>query len=394
MEVAEQAAVLRNADLATLLERLEHLNSLKLDAVVPSSKMYVNSDGRLVLLDVEGTDVETVATTTPRFDRQIAKKLGIPPKYASRMRESHPELYAVNVNEWLERDRRRFLIRSYRNGHVEARALLSNTYKMIDNLSVLDNSLRAIEDAGIEIKVLNSDLSESSMYLKLDAPNVTVDAEPIIHQFDTRFTGDHTGYRSGKLDTRVSAGIVIRNGETGGAALSLAPRVTFLVCINGYVFNLDSLREVHLGKRLDAGIIEWSDETRKANADLVSLQTRDAVRAFVNEDYLQGKVNEFVEVGETPLEHPNECVTNVCNEIGLSEERRNAILNHFARTGDTSRFGVVQAITRYAQDEPVPDVANDLEVAAVDILPKLERLDVGKIIERRRRRRDDDTDDV
>ena len=55
----------------------------------------------------------------------------------------------------------------------------------------------------------------------------------------------------------VFAGFVITNSETGCGAFSLTPRLVVQVCRNGMTITRDAMRVVHLGERLDQGVVTW-----------------------------------------------------------------------------------------------------------------------------------------
>lgn len=59
----------------------------------------------------------------------------------------------------------------------------------------------------------------------------------------------------------VFAGFVISNSETGHGSFSIIPQITIQVCDNGMTFTRDAMREVHLGGRLQDGVIRWSSDT-------------------------------------------------------------------------------------------------------------------------------------
>jgi hypothetical protein len=106
----------------------------------------------------------------------IAEKLAIPIAYLRRMAEDNVDLYDTNVNSWLARTDRRFLIRCLRNdaGHGVVRAFLSDSYYRIDNLDVLMAALSGIRDAGMSVEVAGCDLTDRRMYLRVVSPEVRV----------------------------------------------------------------------------------------------------------------------------------------------------------------------------------------------------------------------------
>jgi hypothetical protein len=142
------------------VELLRGQHAAKLDVVTAAANLHA-ADGRLhvagapheLTLDgVTRTDAQLLPTTAA--DNQIAKKLDIPPQYLRRVKEHHLGLYDANVNGWLAHDpQRRFLIRGLAAGEGETgvmRALLSDQFRIVDNLDVLMSALGGIRQAGAQ----------------------------------------------------------------------------------------------------------------------------------------------------------------------------------------------------------------------------------------------------
>ena len=136
--------------------------------VAPATAIHARA-GQLVVEDaapVLGPDGVTMTaggyTPTDICDSGIADKLGIPAAYLRRLREHKPGLYDANVNGWLEGDDRRFLLRCLRGvpeGSGEARAFLSDGYKIIDCLDVLLAALDGVRQSGFPVQVDGCDLT-------------------------------------------------------------------------------------------------------------------------------------------------------------------------------------------------------------------------------------------
>lgn len=86
-------------------------------------------------------------------DGGIANKLGITSQYLRQMREEHLELLDHNVNTGLaDEPTKRYLIRTLRSVGDQlgiARAMLSEKYKITDNLDVLMAALKGIRRTGV-----------------------------------------------------------------------------------------------------------------------------------------------------------------------------------------------------------------------------------------------------
>ena len=129
----------------------------------------------------------------------IAAKLDIPVRYYRRMRASAPWLLDANVNQWLAEQEGRYLVRALTDGRGGGivRALLSDTYGIINNLDVLmamlDGLQQATRDAGPGdagpgdadpgdgapgVEITSCDLTPNRMYVAVRANTVTAAAEP------------------------------------------------------------------------------------------------------------------------------------------------------------------------------------------------------------------------
>jgi hypothetical protein len=156
----------RNLQLGQLVALLRDQSTRRLDVKAGSGAMRA-AGGRLVL---DGTEPELgpdgVTMTAGVYEPNdianagLADKLGIPAAYLRRLAVEYPDLYDENVNGWLARTDRRFLVRVLRNqaGGGIARAVLSTKYARIDNLDVAMSALEGIRRADAAVDVVACDL--------------------------------------------------------------------------------------------------------------------------------------------------------------------------------------------------------------------------------------------
>jgi hypothetical protein len=395
----------RNADLSTLADMLRNQQVRKIDVVAPATSI-VAKDGMIVvkgtepILDSDGVTMgDGVYQPTAVFDEGVAEKLGIPVAYLRKMRVERPDLYDANVNGWLhgrkplmrgtsfdkaeviregvEPDGRSFLFRGFKGEDGETgigRALLSNSYKIVDNLDVLTAALTGIRQAGVDASVVQCDLSDRRMYVKIAAPGVMAYAPELLAGYRNPLGGDqsaaaearwrqHSGYAPGE-EPVVFAGFVIANSEVGNGAFSITPQITVKVCKNGLTISKDVLRAVHLGGKQDDGVVRWSDETQRLTVELVTSKTADAVKTFLDVDYVKAVVASLTETASKPVD-PLTTVQAVGKRLQFDKATTDGILDHFIRGGQITAGGVMQAVTSYAQTVDSPDAAFDLEAAAV-----------------------------
>ncbi|GHC88606.1 DUF932 domain-containing protein [Streptomyces flavofungini] len=368
----------RNANLNDLYALLESQQARKLDVVLPASAMRAQQ-GQIVVQGVEAMITDTGVTRadgiyrpTAVADEGIADKLRIPIAYLRRMRTENVPLLDSNINEWLRQEpERRFMLRAFRGeqppeaapGEGVARALLSDSYKRIDNADLLFAALEGVQNSGHPVQITGCDLTNRRMYVRVESELVAVQARELLRGYRSPFNG-----ASGDELPLVSAGFVISNSEVGAGACTITPRAVFQVCTNGLTVAKDVMRAVHLGGKQDEGVISWSDETQTRTLALITSKVTDAVRTFLSEDYVRTKVAEIETAAGKELAEPTKAIEDVTKALSISAETKDLILSHFVRGGQMTAGGVMQAVTSAAQTLSDADQAAALEAHALPAL--------------------------
>lgn len=355
----------RNASLGELAALLQDEHHRKLDVVAPASTIRAE-DGRLIIQgtahELSPTGVTTRAGAfrpTGVCEAGIAEKLGIPVGYLRKVRTEAPELWDANVNGWLDRTDRSFMVRTLLpgdQGEGIARAMLSTGYRIIDNLDILTAALDGVRSAGVDVRIDSCDLSDKRMYVRIIADQVRAYAPKLLRNYRSPFTGDR-----GADNPVVFAGFEISNSETGCGAFTITPRLVVQVCNNGMTITRDAERNVHLGGRHDDGVVKWSNETVERVLKVVTSKTADAVRTFLRESYVQEQLHRIESTAGTPITNPEETITTVSKALRFNEDTRAALFNHFIAGADVTAGGVLHAVTSVAQTLPDADEAHDLE---------------------------------
>jgi len=363
----------RNATLTDLAALLRDQQARKVDIVAPAAAIRA-AGGRLVIdesapvLRPDGVTMTSGAyTPTDVCDQGVADKLGIPAAYLRRLREHKPGLYDVNVNGWLDSDDRRFLLRCLRPATAQGpgivRAFLSDGYKIIDNLDVLLAALDGVRQAGFPVEIDGCDLTERRMYVRVVCEQVRVMAPALLAGYRSPFTG-----ASGAENPVVFAGFVLTNSETGCGAFTLTPRLVVQVCRNGMTITRDAVRAVHLGERLDEGVVTWSGNTQDKTLALITAKTTDAVTTFLDPAYAERAVRAIEKDAGHPVTDPQETVRTVSQRLRFTDAQQNDILTHFIRGGDVTAGGIMQAVTATAQTQADADTAHEMEALALRAL--------------------------
>lgn len=306
-------------NLQSLIQELERQRPLKWDKKLGSSMLRMAMEGGKVGLAIE--DDKLYSITRP-CHAQIAERLEIPLKYYSRMETDAPELLMENLNTWLERNGKDFFVRGLGDS---IRALLSDRYRVIDNLDFLYCSLNELQ--AHETKIEDCFLSETEMYVKVKSVRLR---DFVKHRGD-----------------EIVGGLLFTNSETGHKALRIEPRIFRVMCSNGMVIEQLTSRQVHLGNGNGEG------------DDLVYLSIRRSIRE------LFGRFGEVVQVlrdsTEIKIRNIQLVINNLVDRYALSEGQKEHILMAFGAEPDYSQYGLANAITMAAQMEEKWEDSLELE---------------------------------
>lgn len=378
----------RNADLTDLRNVLLEQQARKLDVVAPARKLRFR-DGKLVLsgmdpvFDADGvTDVNGSYRPTAVFDEGVATKLGIPLAYVRFMRNERPDLYDVNANgllrglnrynkltqqqeQLIEADSRSFLIRAFRpdaGGPGIARALVSDRYAVMDHLDALMAGLDGIRQAGVHVEIDGCDLTDRRMYVRVKAPGVQALAPALLAGYRSPFTG-----ATGADNPTVFAGFIISNSETGDGSYSITPRLIVQVCDNGMTIQKDAMKAVHLGTKMDEGLIHWSKDTVDKQLAVVTARARDAVATFLDKDYMVKTIRDLERKAGKPIENVED-VKVIAKKLAFDQDQQDAIFNMFIKGGQITAGGVMQAVTAAARSTKDADKAFEMEAQSLKAL--------------------------
>jgi hypothetical protein len=289
---------------------------------------------------------------------QIADRVRIPRKYAERMRAEAPELLATNVNHWFTNTPEKRMLRTLNNGQNVARAFLSDRYRPLDNHDLAQAVLPKLSVAGCEIRSI--EITESRFYIQATTPKI----QAIIEQ--TVKVGTHN-----RIQRTVQAGVIIGNSEVGLGSIFVEPIMFDLVCTNGLILQR-TLRQHHVGRRAEGEILGdentyelFSDDTRKLDDKAFWAKVCDVVDASMNEIKFNENIERLRKTQTQLLAEKNteieEVVEVTAKRFEFSDEEKGNLLLHFAQGGDFTKYGLINAVTRTAEDVTTYDRAVELE---------------------------------
>lgn len=335
-------------DLEALAKELLRRQETKYDLVVDTRKINwftgdVDSDDRASYVTVDGAEALTPTSDGWRVNEhahgQIADRIGVPKRYYDRMRNEAPRLLDTNVRHWFDHKPETRMIRTL-DGNV--RAFLSDRFRRLDDLDLMEHLIPVFEKIpGLQFQVAS--LTDTRLHVRALLPTIE---------------------REIKVGDTVQAGIEIKNSEVGAGALTIAPFVWRLVCLNGMVMPKAVSRN-HVGRRIDeddANVGMYREETIAADDRAFYLKVADVVGATLTEAAFDEIVRPLREAatGEK-IAAPIAATQILGKTYGIDEGEQESILTRLTQGGDLSRWGMANAITAAAKDAPGWDRLAELE---------------------------------
>jgi Domain of unknown function (DUF932) len=320
--------------LVELAQELTAQQETKRDYHAKASNLAMADNGQFQLQT--SSSLETMPATSYAHG-QMASKLGIPKVYYDQMMQKSPELLATNVNHWLgERQEETNLIRTLRG---QMRAFLSNRYRIVDNNEILAMVLPELNEMGDGIRVASCQVTDERMYLKVI--NTNIEAAVAV--------GDP-----------VQAGFILTNGEIGNSSISVEPFIYRLVCTNGMILKDKRQRKNHAGRAENTDL--YAEDTLRSIDQAFKLKIRDLVRNAISISTFNEAVADMKEAKSCEITgSPAKAVDVTAKALKLNQDESNLVLDHLIRSGDLTKFGMVQAVTRTAEDLDSYDRATELE---------------------------------
>lgn len=329
-------------------KELERQRLARKDFIADTSRLEVITDfNGLSKLIMGFADISGEFVISDIAHQQIATRLQIPFRYYQKMRLEYPELLDKNINSWFSKTNEKRMLRTLDN---KLRAFLSDRYRRLDNLELAEAVLPILNEIkGLEI--ISSEITETHMYIKVI--NKKLKAEV------------------GENDI-VQAGMVISNSEVGLGSLKVEPLVYRLVCKNGLIVKDYTQKKYHVGKQVDSEESAYEiyrDETLAADDKAFFMKVQDTVRCAVDETKFMLSVNKLLAIkNEHTGDNPIKTVELLADKYILNQNERGSILRHFIMSGDDSRFGLVNAVTRASQDIEDYNRATELERLGGELL--------------------------
>lgn len=354
-----------------LIEAVQREATLKHDFITPTTA--VNDDGerynrvtavndggnpRMAFRMNKGSEEATTFRLSQVAHEQLNGLCHIGSYYKRLLEIPSKDLWAANVNEWLPGVSDR-TVRTF-DGEGEdysglkpkglIRCLMSSQYRCLDNDDLLSALLPQFEKRNLD--VLTCNLSERQLVIKAVSPKMVASVP--------------------KLGDSVQAGIAVGNSEVGCGALWITTLDYVLSCSNGMV-GVKEHKWVHRTGKAgdeDTQFNDYTDETKRKTNEAFWAQVTDDIDRVFDEELFAVRLSNYGDATDDEISRENErgVIETVCSTYGIPKEEVDAVLRHYHRGGDENRWGVAQAVTRYAQDVSDYDVSTSLEEAGRKIL--------------------------
>jgi hypothetical protein len=337
-----------------LLRQLE----TKKDYIVDTSNLITHYDSLSgkITMEIFGLEKPVSFELTDHCHNQVGAKLKIPSKYYDYLKEKYPELLIKNVNTLLPDQKTGRMVRTLDG---QARAFLSDRYKVVDNYDIFRVVLQEFEKirADMDLQVIDSRLTDQNLYIKAISKDLT----------------DEISREDKKKGDVIYGGIIISNSEVGQGKYKVMPYINVVVCNNGMIRD-KGLQKVHLGRKLEEQMIDWSDKTNELEDELLISKIRDMVHSTFKREVFQEWVDEINKVAREHIPKPTIAVNKLVKTFDISKEETDQLLHKFAEYGYT-KWGLCQTVTDIAQTQK----NYDKQVLYERIGPKILEMEVKEL---------------
>lgn len=340
-----------------LVERATAIRQASRDFELDSRALEYDTDGRgglsLTVLDPTGIKTgpyqmtdhavsQLCESTDPKIPRKFLRELLSAPKL-SPLGKAVPNFLAANSPR---RNKIRCIDPVAGMTHPSTcRAVLSPSYRMLDNTDVILHALAPTMEGRTDLEIMSGHIDFDRMFLKIRSDTLRDEIVP------------------GGGDV-VYAGVRIENGETGLSALTCTPFVYRLVCKNGLTADMFKLRQIHLGRedRSDAVVRElFTDKTLRAESAVVFMKFQNVIDAALQPEGFRKIVDSMRQANADTFAGDVAPVVDALGEVlGLTQAERQTVIGN-AHAEPKTRWGIINAITAAAESADNYQRADDFE---------------------------------
>jgi hypothetical protein len=319
--------------------QVQYRGEASMDYVVPVKNMEFNitENGIQYMAGVKNHGMVS-GDMTRHAMRQVAGDLNVPLKYADMLLAEDPGLLEYNLNKRANQSGHERMLRTIEGKMV---GNVSPSFsRLYDNDIILKALLPTITDTDFTVQTCN--LNDQMMHLSLTTEKLKGEV---------------------KVGDVVQGGIKMRNSGVGASRMMFARLAYRLWCLNGCTNAevLDSYTRVHRGQRQPEGIL-YRDDTIAAHQQVIALEIRDTVNQLLSPESFEQELDMMRETTTKRIEGD---VVKAVEELGkivtFTKDEGSEILKHLIEGGDLTQWGMLNAVTRYAQDIESYDRSMEME---------------------------------
>jgi hypothetical protein len=280
--------------------------------------------------------------------QQVATHYGIYKPYYDKLRTEQPQLFVEHLNGWFQSAPS---VRRVRTLDDRFRAFLSVGYNIMDNPEFVMSVLPTIREMGVNVK--SAAITEARCYIKFILKDLS------------------GNIKTANVKDVIYAGGCLSNSEVGLGSYWVAYLDYWLACKNGMIAERVFSR-AHLGRR-DTGESDQTreflrDETKALEDATIISKMRDILTGMFQPKVFQARIDKYNEATQDEIIDVVETVEVVGDKFNLTDGQRRSVLTHLIDTGEKSRYGLANAITRASQDEDSYDTATNLEGTGYEVM--------------------------
>lgn len=334
-----QNTVVKNVSASEIYQDI--IESKKEDFMTPRNKIRVIADNGKAFINLNDEyKFDMTSHAIEQLDSSIAPGFMT---YGRWLRANNRlDMYVSNVNDFLSKEKQteKVQIRTIQKQASEiatARALVSPSFKPIDDDIIYSTALPILESYKNTFNILGGHRTETHSFLKV------VSAKPM---FSMNVAGKERNF---------SVGFIMKNSEVGCGFCEFTLFITDHFCTNGTIFSktiVADVKHMHRGTKLP---IEFGNITQE-NIDRLDSKTTyaqiaEAVTNACNYENYQEISKILTAAAERRYTGSNvdALARGIAKEYNITRNERELFMRHYD-TSDNSLFGIQAAVTRLAQD--------------------------------------------
>ena len=346
--------------LSDLLAKVQDQAARAADYLAPTNDLQkiTSDDGTpQIVIEANHGDSTKIFNINDTAFGQIATHAGIDTRTARRLQENYPQEFDTLTNAIWQKEPTRRMVRTHANVQFEpsfvngtVRAFVSDKFKTFDNVNLLQTTLPQLMESDAQFQVVQANLSEKRMYLRLKS---------LLQTGTGANVGDH-----------MANGIGFGNSEVGAGSVTVYQMFWTLACLNGMQTE-NKTRSSHITSARDGD--DWgllSDDAKNADNHALELKLRDLVGVYSSREAFDEVLDKMKAAAADVIDGEYTDVTDVVNNLGkvmqLTKKENSDVLNGLMATIGQTGFEQSKPLSRATLINAVTAVSHRADVDEVD----------------------------